>query len=405
VAEVEAESISVLGRRIRDSETLQKLPVQKRRPLNDAGFSATKHGGNDEDIEWLARSAMLDGIALPAPYVDACRFLGCGIIDRSYKLDQGFDYAVLDPIPPGNDNTMTFIELCDTMAREIVAEAIETQKTINVLWSGGIDSTAALIAIMQVVEPDDRRALVEVLVSIESIQEYPSFYQNHIKGKYHVKPVADPITKYVDPSAIVVTGEHGDQLFGSHLLRRYVEGGSAHLPYWDVLPFVLTENLGSAKKADDVLRYLEPQVAAAPVTIRTLFDCLWWLNFSLKWQQVTLRLAVFKNEEVRETFGSMRHFFRDRRFQSWSLSNPSARSTATWERYKDAAKQYIFSFTGDMEYYLTKTKELSLKRVFVKSELRKKYQCHVFMRDNYRPVFKYMDRKTKAMYDGPGIPL
>ena len=43
-------------------------------------------------------------------------------------------------------------------------------------------------------------------------------------------------------------------------------------------------------RVQDLQAYLAPQLAKAPFPIVTLFDFLWWINYSLKWQHVSLRL-------------------------------------------------------------------------------------------------------------------
>lgn len=55
--------------------------------------------------------------------------------------------------------------------------------------------------------------------------------------------------KSLDPNYVNVTGEHGDQLFGSMLLEPYVKSGIAQDPYQDALPRVLEESLGNEEKA------------------------------------------------------------------------------------------------------------------------------------------------------------
>ena len=64
----------------------------------------------------------------------------------------------------------------------------------------------------------------------------------------------------------------------------------------------------------------------------TLFDYFWWLNFSLKWQQVTLRLPALR-DDAPQIYDSLRHFFRSGRFQQWSLAHPEIRLPATWVEY------------------------------------------------------------------------
>src|SRR5438270_3255103 len=104
-----------------------------------------------------ARSGTIGHHQLPEAYVLGCRFFHCGIIDRTQSLDQGFAYSVLDPIPTAVQDPPPFGEICDSVGAEIVDEAIRSNKTIRVSWSGGIDSTCALIAIMKAADRADRR--------------------------------------------------------------------------------------------------------------------------------------------------------------------------------------------------------------------------------------------------------
>ncbi|MGH2558710.1 MAG: hypothetical protein ACRDJH_06570 [Thermomicrobiales bacterium] len=336
-------------------------------------------------------AGIVGGEALPRDYVLACRFLHCSIIDRTGTLDQGFDYAVLDPIPPPATDGATFAELCDAIGAELVAEALDAGREIGVLWSGGIDSTTALIAIMKAAAARGRGDVVRVLLSLDSVHEYPGFFLRHVNGKHRIQAVTHPITEFLDPAVITVTGEHGDQLFGSHLLESYVRRGVGGVDYREILPLVLLERLHSARSAYRVGRYLEPVIAAAPAPapMRTLFDCMWWLNFALKWQEVTLRLAAFRGDQARAVYGSLRHFFRNEQFQAWALANPTIRHVPVWAHYKTKAKQYILDYTGDQAYYRTKEKEDSLKNVMVSPASPNGYR--VYMREDFRPVINPVD--------------
>lgn len=330
-----------------------------------------------------AESGRAGRVVLPRDYVLACRFFRCGIMDRTRSLDQGFDYVTLDPIPPP-DGGASFAELCDRTGAELVEEALDAGRRLRLLWSGGIDSTTALIAVMKAAEERGCREIVRVLVSFSSVQENPVFFRQHLYGRYSIEPVSHPVSEFLDAAALNVTGEHGDQLFGSQFLEPYVRRGLASEPYREILPFVLLERLRNPVSARRVGHYLEPVIAAAPVPIRTLFDYMWWLNFSLKWQDVTLRLTALRGERAHEVYGSLRHFFRSPAFQAWSLANPAIREVATWARYKEPAKRYILEFTGDEDYYRTKEKEDSLRNVLLDPQ--GEQAVRAFMRADFRPV-------------------
>ncbi|MHA2098813.1 MAG: hypothetical protein ACW99A_09005 [Candidatus Kariarchaeaceae archaeon] len=334
-----------------------------------------------------AKSGYLEGKQLPQNYVSASTFFKCGIIDRTSILNQGFDYVVLDPIPNLTNQNLNFEQICDVVADETVSNAIKLGKKIRVFWSGGIDSTTALIALMKAATKSGNKAIVNVFLSIDSVHEYPLFYNNHIKEKFSITPI-DEILNFFEKDFINITGEHGDQLFGSHLLEPYVIGGSAFMDYRDVLELIMTQRLDKISEVKPTIEYLQPQVDAAPVKIKTFFDFMWWLNFSLKWQQVTLRLPAYCVGNVEQVYQSTHHFFRDERFQIWALQRDDIRTPSSWTEYKPEAKSYILDFTGDEDYFNNKVKEPSLKRVLARSHLQ------VYMKEDYNSVIKQSDAKT-----------
>ena len=110
------------------------------------------------------------------------------------------------------------------------------------------------------------------------------------------------VSDYVDlQDSLVVTGEHGDQLFGSILMEPLfsadVEGPTWLFPTGTPadlnLPWraTVTDFLDSeacpwlkTKKVQPFITLLAEQAAKAPFEIVSLSDWLWWCNYSLKWQ-------------------------------------------------------------------------------------------------------------------------
>ena len=331
-----------------------------------------------------ANSGLLGDRSLPRDYVAACRFMHCGIIDRTGMLPPPFPWQVLDPIPSPDASVADFGALCDARGDELVAEAIAADTTIRHFWSGGIDSTSALIALMRAVQRRGCPDRLCVLLSMDSVLEYPEFYLRFIDGRFPVESVWPPMAQALHPGALNVTGEHGDQLFGSQLLAPYVRRGVAHEPYRDLLPLVMLERLRNPVDAWRVGRYLQPVLDAAPAPIVSLFDALWWLNFSLKWQDVTLRMVGLSGGLASARFGALRHFFRTDVFQRWSIATTPGRPVPSWTEYKTPAKDYIRAFSGDERYFRQKIKEDSLRNVLGASGPVMRNQ--IYMREDFRPV-------------------
>ena len=335
-----------------------------------------------------AETGLLGRQALPQAYVDACRFLHCGVIDRSGSLGAPFAWQVLDAIPVigtvSCPATLDFGALCDTRGEEIVAEAVRLGRRIQVFWSGGIDSTSALIGVMRAVEWRGCPERVTVLLSMESVLEYPEFYLRFIDGRYRIRAVGQQIAGALDAEALNVTGEHGDQLFGSQLLMPYVRKGVAGSNYRDLLPLAMLERLHDPLAVRRARNLLQPVLDAAPAPIETLFDALWWLNFTLKWQDVSVRMVGLSGPEADRGFDSLRHFFRTEPFQRWALATTPGRPVERWTDYKLPAKAYVRAFTGDERYFRQKLKEDSLRNVL--STRNPTTRFRVFMRDDFLPV-------------------
>jgi hypothetical protein len=93
---------------------------------------------------------------------------------------------------------------------------------------------------------------------------------------------------------------------------------------------------------------------------------------------------VTRGDQARPVHDSLRHFYRDRRFQAWALAQASDRLPPTWARYKEVAKRYILDYTGDRAYFQTKEKEVSLRNQTVDPV--SGTGCRVVMREDFRPI-------------------
>ncbi len=342
------------------------------------------------------KSGLLNGKKLPEPYILACKFFDCGIIDRTQSLDTGFEQKVLDEIPDHRDNAgLSFAEICDTVAKNIVKEAKEMNTKIQVLWSGGIDSTLALIALSKELG-DEAPSFLDITLSMDSINEYPLFFREFILKKLPFKLIQPPIANHFSEKSLIITGEHGDQLFGSDKLLPLIVNRLAYEDYRSILPLYLMNKFGKSHKVDTLMNYLHPLIESCPKPIISTFDLFWWLNFTIKWQQVTLRMPVFSfQENVASLHARFRHFFRDTRFQIWSLNNHENRAAENLEAYKLPAKQYIYQYTQDAEFLKQKSKEPSLKHILIDRKNQGDTRYRVMVKEDFKPIVEVFHKQFK----------
>jgi len=303
---------------------------------------------------------------MPEPAQALVRLFGAGLIDRTGTLDLGVPALVLDPLPDGGRSLLSgpsipLDVLCRERARSLLAAARDKNCGIDVLWSGGIDSTAALLVLLEAAEAAGELDRLCVLHSRRSIREYRWLFRNRLKAKAALRRFRSDLPSALDLGRITISGEMGDQLFGSALAESAVRQGQAFRPWRQ--PFVaMLQRAGTRDgAAKAVCRWLEPLIDQAPVPIETLFDLLWWLNFTLKWQSVDLCIAVGHRAQPRTAHQRLVHFYASADFQRWSLQNRDQAIGDDWASYKRPLKLLISDLTGDQDYLRRKTKEPSLR--------------------------------------------
>jgi len=297
---------------------------------------------------------------------------GTQLIDRTGTLKMGRDFKFLDALPTYTTNK-SFAQICDERARELAA----LNHPIDLYWSGGIDSTVALVALINAGASER----ITVCLNRDSIVEYPLFHAKHISGKLTERLVPPTVKLAWRPEPLTVTGELGDQIFGSVLLSRFREWkppintadyeSKKHNLFrafdepWEKWVGALLRSRGGDEGT--AIANLTRLTAKAPFPIKNFFDATWWLNITCKWQDATLRF--FKDIDVtEEQFSRCHHFFRTDDFQAWSMTEENHRHNKIivsgqhpiYKTYKFTAKDYIYAFTRDQDYRDNKIKVGSL---------------------------------------------
>ena len=295
-------------------------------------------------------------------YQSFVRFFETGIIDRTETIQCGFPYQTLDPIPmvPQNDEVLSLENIIKERAKEAVLLSDKTNRPLNVLWSGGIDSTVALISLIREIGRKDFLKMATISMTIDTVYEFPELFKHLLQLGFKIRQLGHPVSKFLDTRELHITGEHGDQLFGSDKMLQLVESECGDLGYDVVAPLLMMDKLCNAEAVDALYEYIEPIIKKSPNDIKTICDYMWWLNFVCKWQQVSLRIPVWKFDNVKQLLDSSFHFFRSNDFQIWSMQRKS-KNPGEVTKYKLEFKKYIQEFFDCKKYFNTKTKEISLK--------------------------------------------
>lgn len=294
-----------------------------------------------------------DVVDRPGYLEDFVKRFNAPLIDRSGVMNS--EHLILTKIPEELDySTPDFFDVTDIRAKKILSRAEREDKNIRISYSGGIDSVCVLVAFLKHKHhyPDVE---IEVVLSADSVKEYPKFFNEHIKDKLKTLRADGNLLYRVIPEDhgkpfLLVTGELGDQLFGSALMFKG--------DYQTQL-----ENKWDETFTPMFVEYWKPLIDLMPEREHiSAAEVFWWLNFVLKYQWVQLRMYVLIDAKVHHD--DIVHFFGGRAYQNWSMITPMSvkfPDLSDPTTYKLPAKQYIYDFTGDEEYYKTKRKHGSLK--------------------------------------------
>lgn len=299
------------------------------------------------------------------------------------RIKDAWKSPYIVPIPPKKGVTLK--ESIENALDQLEERA--KGKHINLLWSGGIDSTLVFCALI------NRGIKFTVLMDGNSRQEYPLLYDRIVNGDYACdyklfspKGLVDLLKLVEDKNNLFVTGEIGDQVTGSMITMRYpyeernmlmkdvIEQDLFCKPYTipnthRYCPILIPNENGTHL----AIKHCEKTIyefLGTDESNTTLSEFLWALNFIFKYMLVMLRLhqvGLYFDGENKNTF----HFFNTEMFQQWAMWNYKENCAYVKDTdYKMPFKEYIYEFTGDPIYRDTKLKEPSLKISFYYDEKR-----------------------------------
>lgn len=303
--------------------------------------------------------------------------VGVTLIDRMELIKMPYRFKVYEPFKTPRDLSgfdLSYSDVCDKRAAELLAQSDATGLPLYVLYSGGIDSTVVLTSFLKQRELSKLKQQLVVCMSVDSITENPVFYHNFIRGKLNILQ-SDSFAQWFDGRCIIVGGEHNDQVFGSDTVGK-------------VLHYFSMEEIKASYKNDIFLKYLKLKgmsdhaaeywydmllwhVSQSPAEIKSNYDLLWWLNFNFKWQTVWFRILLRIDPRYHGNLNPQwlskhfHHFFTTEDFQKWSMLNPDKKIKDDWMSYKFTAKDYIYDFNKDSYYRDNKSKRGSLYRLFI----------------------------------------
>jgi len=282
----------------------------------------------------------------------------------------------------------TFSEVSDEQALKVKA-GIQQGKQYAVMFSGGIDSTVIMVALLKNLTQEELKSIV-VLASQHTIIEHPAFWKTYIDGKFKV---IDSITMKYDAlialGYIPITGDLGDNMFGTlaglnlfftyrALVKKLPQEKAEALfklkdavtddnTHWSNYTDILIQYFQHPKNPD-FGRQLHEKIARniqdAPMPIHSLQDYFWWEMFNLKYTNCASRGSIYLNDTMnpKDCADRTLNWYNDADYQRWSMVNNGTgeKIHKTASTYKWAARQYIYDFDKNDWYFHFKLKIESL---------------------------------------------
>lgn len=263
-----------------------------------------------------------------------------------YELKAEFLPRFIGSVSP----SLSWEECCHRRALELLSM---NRSRYYISWSGGIDSTVMIISILQT-WPAEELKKIHILLSHTSVQENPSVFDLCIARFPLVSSLGNITNRLLlHTDALMVTGELGDQLFGSDIIAPAAASlGDSVIRgnYKDLAPKIIDLWVGQEGKGRAIFEHFHPIVEECPFPVRTTHDFFWWMNFSQKWQHVKYRFVELCEWDLHAKYGEqLLHFFDTPEFQRWSLDNHDLKIRSTWQSYKFAAKEFIVAFTKNKD--------------------------------------------------------
>lgn len=277
------------------------------------------------------------------------------IYDRTGTLPHYLQISPIHTIPKLDPTfNKNFFEVAEQRAKDLIA----LDKPINVMWSGGLDSTFVLFMLRHYANDPDQ---VRVYGTYNSIIESGDMFDRRIKHefKYKIKVAPSRELNYQDADGIFVSGMCGNQIFGptdnmfgKHYLFHHTLG----------TPETIYEDY-KTNVDPELLEFFQPMIDASPRKIETVADLRWYCIFNLDWYTGLYEHRTHLNSTIaRNVLG----FFDSEEFQQWAITTkePFTKVKGDPQTHRWQMREVLSELFDEKHYAKHKDKKISNFAVF-----------------------------------------
>jgi hypothetical protein len=299
---------------------------------------------------------------------------------------------------------LSWNDITDLQALKFQELMLTSGKNLVLLWSGGIDSTCLVTAVLKNFEKYNL-SRVSVACNWMSIIEYPKFYLDHICK--HFQTIDSNVFNAQMASTTDVIAIHGnvcDNL--THGMAPYYEYIMSVRDVklldrsWEKDPDSLIYYMGKISQSNEYARWyydkISENIKSVDIPLETYFDFIWWASFNYNWSHQILLPCIHKTDYLTWDQFCNRYvaWYNSIDYQLWSMKNNGAmvKHKGKFGSQKHHAKEYIFEYTQDKFYRDNKIKIGSI------GQTKKLLKDRAFAVNDSLEIM-YLDNDTKTILE------
>ena len=264
--------------------------------------------------------------------------------------------------------TKSMADITNSRACNLLATC--TDRPWIVYWSGGIDSTAMITAILKNSSAADRERMTVACNRI-SFYENPKFFTEHIKPNFAtVDSTWINVHQYLQ-THYLIDGDLSDQLHCSHSIVQTLLCNNPEILNQNFRrsPDHLLDMLTQAVDRPFAVWYYEnclENIDSTNIPVETNFDFYWWYAFNFMWTAVKARdfFQLLQGKMLDSFCQYQIKWYDTTDYQQWAMNNrqPGMKYGKNLGEYKTELKRYIYEFNSDAYYYKFAMKRDSISR-------------------------------------------
>jgi hypothetical protein len=223
---------------------------------------------------------------------------------------------------------------------------LESQyEVINLLWSGGIDSTAMVVAWLKY---SGNNSKTRVLYTLDSIKENTEFFL-HLQTILNIElvEIGGKVFYQNDLDGVEIHGGAGDDLTAS------IDESFFSTHQWWTLQSPWRDFFWKKNPNQNFINFCEKWFACSGRDIDTVLEARWWFYLNKMAPPGPSRI-------IKKTHKTVESFYDDPLFTTHFFYNiDSLFASTSWKSYKQSIKNFIYDYYPDADYRDNKCKENS----------------------------------------------